>query len=76
MKQIARNLSDAGEGFLRNARHLIHDRDSLLSNMEKNHQGLDNRLIERWRGQPPDGGRVARRERLGGVLNFYYREAA
>lgn len=138
MKQIARNLTDAGEGFLRNARHLIHDRDSLFSkdfrgilqaggvetvklparspnlnayaerfvrsikseclskiiplgerhlrlvvseyvehyHLERNHQGLDNRLIERSRGQPPDGGRVARRERLGGVLNFYYREAA
>jgi transposase InsO family protein len=138
MKQIARNLTAAGEGFLRNARHLIHDRDSLFRkefrgilqagdvetvklparspnlnayaerfvrsikseclskiiplgerhlclvvseyvehyDLETNHQGLDNRLIERSRGQPPDGGRVARCERLGGVLNFYYREAA
>ena len=31
MKQIARNLTDAGEGFLRHARYLIHDRDSLFS---------------------------------------------
>ena len=31
MKQIARNLTDAGDGFLRNARHLIHDRDSLFT---------------------------------------------
>jgi len=31
MKQIARNLTDAGEGFLRNAQYLIHDRDSLFS---------------------------------------------
>jgi len=136
--EIARNLTDAGEGFLRNARHLIHDRDSLFSkdfrgilqaggvetvklparspnlnayaerfvrsikseclskiiplgerhlrlvvseyvehyHVKRNRHGLDNRLIERSRGQPPDGGRVARCERLGGVLNFYYREAA
>lgn len=138
MKQIARNLTDVGEGFLRNARHLIHDRDSLFSkefrgilqaggvetvklparspnlnayaerfvrsikseclakfvllgerhlrlvvseyvehyHFERNHQGLGNRLIEGARGQPPDVGRVACRERLGGVLKFYDREAA
>ncbi len=137
MKQIARNLTDAGEGFLRSARYLIHDRDSLFTadfsgilraggvetvklparspnlnayverfvgsikseclskiiplgerhlrlvvseyaahyHLERNHQGLENRLIERSRGQPPDVGRVACRERLGGVLNFYFREA-
>ena len=44
--------------------------------LERNHQGLNNRLIERSRGQPPDVGRVACRERLGGVLKFYDREAA
>jgi len=42
---------------------------------ERNHQGLENRLIE-----PPASergiGPVSCRERLGGVLNFYYREAA
>jgi hypothetical protein len=31
MKQIARNLTDAGEGFLRNARHLIHDHRRILA---------------------------------------------
>lgn len=135
MKQIARNLTADGEGFLRNARYLIHDRDPLFTkdfreilrtgdvetvrlptrspnlnayaerfvrsikseclskiiplgehhlrvvvseytkhyHLERNHQGLGNRLIEnsgnRLRGQGP----VNRRERLGGVLN---REAA
>jgi len=42
---------------------------------ERNHQGLD-ALID---GISPDTaglGRVARRERLGGLLSFYYREAA
>ena len=42
---------------------------------ERNHQGLDNELIDR-----PDperaGGPVRRRERLGGVLSYYYRAAA
>jgi hypothetical protein len=43
---------------------------------ERNHQGLGNTLID---GISPDTdglGPVARRERLGGLLNFYYREAA
>ena len=31
MKQMARNLTVAGEGFLRSARYLIHDRDSLFT---------------------------------------------
>ena len=31
MKQIARNLTDAVDGFLRDTRFLIHDRDSLFS---------------------------------------------
>jgi hypothetical protein len=31
MTQVARNLVDPEEGFLRNATHLIHDRDPLLS---------------------------------------------
>ena len=43
---------------------------------ERTHQGLDNRLIE----EPPAGhhgtGPIRCRERLGGVLKFYYREAA
>jgi putative transposase len=41
---------------------------------ERNHQGLDNRLIA---GTPAGGmaGRVRRRPRLGGLLNFYERTA-
>jgi transposase InsO family protein len=41
---------------------------------ERNHQGLDNRLIS---GQPATNltRRVRRRQRLGGLLNFYERAA-
>jgi len=43
---------------------------------ERNHQGLDNRLIESdGRGESVIG-RVACRERLGGMLRFYRRAAA
>ncbi len=31
MKQIARNLTDAEDGFLNGARYLIHDRDPLFT---------------------------------------------
>ena len=43
---------------------------------ERNHQGLDNQLLQR---PPPPVSLTAdvqRRERLGGLLNFYHREAA
>ena len=43
---------------------------------ERNHQGLDNRLIRQKPGTIAHTGCVTRRPRLGGMLNFYYREAA
>jgi hypothetical protein len=40
---------------------------------ERNHQGLENALIE---GAPTaNGGRVHRQQRLGGLLNYYRRAA-
>ena len=135
MEQMARNLTDPVDGFLRTARQLIHDRDPLYTRVfgeiltsgdvgpirlppkspnlnayaerfvrsikeeclhrvvplgeghlrlivheyvehyqrERNHQGLDNQLLQR----PPPPVRadadVQRRERLGGLLSFYYR---
>ena len=138
MQQVARNLTDAVDGFLRGTRYLIHDRDPLFTrefqgslraagvkclklparspdlnayaerfvlsikseclwkiiplgeghlrravaefvahyHIERNHQGLENRLIVAP-AEPANGnGPVVRRERLGGVLSFYYRRAA
>jgi putative transposase len=43
---------------------------------ERNHQGLDNRLISPDPKLVREGGEVKRRERLGGLLNYYYRAAA
>ena len=47
-------------------------------NRERNHQGIGNRLIEPALAAPANdvGGAVRRRERLGGLLSFYHREAA
>ena len=136
MLQIGRNLTDPEDGFLLDAKVLIHDRDPLFTkqfrqllresgvqphrlparspnlnayaerfvrsikdeclsrviplgeahlrwlvreyvvhyNTERNHQGLGNRLID-----PPasfGSGTVRRRDRVGGLLRYYYREAA
>jgi transposase InsO family protein len=43
---------------------------------ERNHQGLENRLITPEESTANHRGRVRRRERLGGMLNYYYRAAA
>ena len=43
---------------------------------ERNHQGLDNRLIHPETGHLEGCGAVNRRQRLGGMLNYYYRDAA
>ncbi|MGB5519568.1 MAG: integrase core domain-containing protein [Gammaproteobacteria bacterium] len=43
---------------------------------ERNHQGVDNRLLEPLDVSIAANEAVYRRERLGGMLNYYYREAA
>jgi putative transposase len=43
---------------------------------ERNHQGLDNELIDGLIDKRNMDGAVECRERLGGVLNYYYRRAA
>ena len=61
-----------GEGHVR----LLVGEDGDHDHRERNHQGLDNQLLPR---PPPPvslAADVQRRERLGGLLNFYHREAA
>jgi len=43
---------------------------------ERNHQGLENRLIHGIASVTEDEGPIHRRPRLGGMLNYYYRAAA
>ena len=61
-----------GEGSLRKAVHefLAH------YHQERNHQGLGNRLITPDTRRAASSGPIRRRERLGGMLNYYYRDAA
>jgi putative transposase len=138
MKQMARNLTAADDGFLLGKRYLLMDRDSKFSegframlgdagvrpvrlpprspnlnahmerfwrslrqecldrmiffgedmlrravhsyldhyHRERNHQGLENRLIEGGEEVGRKAGEVQCREHLGGILRYYYRQAA
>ena len=61
-----------GEGALRHAlrEYEIHYLP------ERNHQGLDNQLLESPKVAASHRRAVQCRERLGGMLSFYHREAA
>ena len=61
-----------GESSLRNAvrEFLVH------YHTERNHQGMDNRILEPGGEVGRTSGDVERRERLGGLLSYYYRKAA
>ena len=61
-----------GEGHLRKAVSAYTEH----YHAERNHQGLDNQLILKPKAEPPLDGNVECRERLGGILRFYYRQAA
>ena len=138
MKQVARNLTDAEDGFLRRMRYLVLDRDPVYTaafrkmlgvsgvkvlrlparspnlnahverfvlsiksecldkivplgeahlrwavaqyvlhyHSERPHQGLEGELIAEDGRAGPAEGEVRCRERVGGMLKFYYREAA
>ena len=43
---------------------------------ERNHQGLDNRLITAGEEVGRTSGKVRCHERLGGMLRYYYRDVA
>ena len=61
-----------GEGSLRNAARefLIH------FHTERNHQELQNRLIQPGAEANRSRGEIDCRDRMGGMLRFYYRKAA
>ncbi len=61
-----------GEGSL----HVVLSQYLEHYHQERNHQGLGNRLIATELDWGRHRGPVGRRERLGGLLSYYYREAA
>ena len=60
-----------GEDSLRNSIRQFLDH----YHQERNHQGLGNRLIIPMKATVNTEGRIERRARLGGLLNYYYRAA-
>jgi putative transposase len=61
-----------GEDSLRNAvRQFVEH-----YHMERNHQGVGNELIVPIKTTQETAGPVQRRQRLGGLLNYYHRQAA
>jgi hypothetical protein len=61
-----------GEGSLRKAVHEFVD----PYHRERNPQGLDNRLIIQEQLVADRAAAIQRRSRWGGMLNYYYRQAA
>ena len=91
MSQIARNLNAYVARIVRSIkseclaqiiplgeRHLRHAIEECAEHfyIERNHQGLDNRLIEERQVVVEMNSAIERHERLGGVLNYYERRAA
>jgi putative transposase len=85
------NLNAYAERFVRSVKKSCLDRLILVGerslrrsvhefvehyHLERNHQGLGNRLILPVVAPTPDHGRIVWRERLGGLLNYYHRSAA
>jgi putative transposase len=58
--------------------HLRHTTREYLAyyHQERNHQGIDSRIIEPGKEVGIGDGQIRHRERLGGMLNHFYREAA
>ena len=59
----------------RHVRHVIEEYAEHY-NVERTHQGLDNAVPVCSEDPLPRDGPIACRERLGGLLKYYYRDAA
>jgi transposase InsO family protein len=84
------NLNDFAERFVRSIKESCLDRLVLIGEAslqratsqfllhyhhERNHQSLENKILQPEFTPLPDVGAIQRRSRLGGQLNYYYREA-
>lgn len=76
MSQIGRNVTDGMNGILPGKSYLIHDREFVAHYLrERHHQGLGNRLIIQEASEGENKGAIECHQRLGGMLNYYYRVA-
>jgi putative transposase len=70
-REVAERMIFFGEANLRQSI----DEYLLYYNRERNHQGLGSRIIEPGKEVGNRDGPIRHRERLGGMLNYYYRDA-
>jgi len=70
--EVAERMIFFGEAHLRRAveKYLVY------YHRERNHQGLEGKIIDPEGEVNHNRGKICRRERLGGMLNYYYRNAA
>jgi len=71
-REVAERMIFFGE------RHLQRSIDDFIEyyHRERNHQGLAGEIIKSATAIGSTHGRVRRRQRIGGMLNYYYRDAA
>ena len=71
-REVADRMIFVGEA------HLQRSIDEYLQyyHRERNHQGLAGKIVDPDAEIGSPEGKLQRRERLGGMLNYYYREAA
>ena len=72
IRTLKEQMIPIGEGALRRAV----DEFCVHHHRERNHQGLENKLIEPEFCPRGGGGEVKCCQRLGGLLRYYYRDAA
>jgi putative transposase len=70
-REVADRVIFFGEAHLRR----LVDEYLVYYHRERNHQGLEGQIIEPGKEVGLANGRICRRERLGGMLNYYYRDA-
>jgi hypothetical protein len=76
-RTVLRLGSECHEAFGREMRKLQHAISQFMAHYhaERNHQGLENRLVQPAPVSAPSPP-VRRRQRLGGMLNYYHHAAA
>ena len=76
VKSIKEECTDQLILFSERSLHRVISEYLEFYNRERFHQGLGNQLLRESDPSTTDDGEVARRERLGGLLKYYYRNAA
>ena len=75
-RRLAVRAKNLGWRLLSDLTTIVTPATLLARHRERNHQGLDNRLIIHEQLVADSAAAIQRCSRLGGMLNYYYRQAA